>query len=76
MSDFRVVPGTREAEPAESEPSVQGTRVADATGTSGHVPTGANVAGILDQQMRRTTTLVTTKRLVLVSFSPARWSRG
>jgi hypothetical protein len=31
--------------------------VADASGNVGHISTGANVAGVLDHQMRRTTTL-------------------
>jgi hypothetical protein len=31
--------------------------VAVASGNVGHIPTGANVAGILDHKMRRTTTL-------------------
>jgi hypothetical protein len=47
----------RRANPQSRAPAVQSTRVADATGNVGHIPTGANVAGILDHQMRRTTTL-------------------
>ena len=56
--------------------AIPGTRVADATGNVGHIPTGVYVACFLDHQIRRPTTLSETKRLVLVSFSPARWSRG
>jgi hypothetical protein len=40
----------RRANPQSRAPAVQSTRVADASGTSGHIPTGANVAGVLDHE--------------------------